>query len=286
MHNNLESMWSLLRSDCFLRSHWAPLGSREFCALVQPEAMSPITSQGRLLRVTHRRFLVEMSDCLIFKRTVLPCSCMLERKVPRCAEAAICACIDHLFLRERGRHCVDAGSVWVIEKTVRMHDNHKMVKHFLHWWSHRCHVVLIHYPDSCCCAELNQEQNFAAFLRRKRNLAERGRDVKDRVLSSTAGRKLSSVDRTSFLAQKLTLDSVGGGYWSPDARALAALRTTIDENPQRLKDVLIDDKMRAEFLSGSSKKAAVQSFVKTNAETALKTKPKVSSQPLLVPLHT
>ncbi|KAG9811717.1 hypothetical protein KCU68_g20526, partial [Aureobasidium melanogenum] len=40
---------------------------------------------------------------------------------------------------------------------------------------------------------------------------------------------------------------VGGGYWSPDARALAALRTTIDENPQRLKDVLMNDKMRAEF---------------------------------------
>ncbi|KAG9750461.1 hypothetical protein KCU73_g6567, partial [Aureobasidium melanogenum] len=67
---------------------------------------------------------------------------------------------------------------------------------------------------------------------------------------------------------------VGGGYWSPDARALAALRTTIDENPQRLKDVLMNDKMRAEFLSGSSKKTAVKSFVKTNAETALKTKPK------------
>ncbi|KAH0362158.1 hypothetical protein KCU65_g8230, partial [Aureobasidium melanogenum] len=67
---------------------------------------------------------------------------------------------------------------------------------------------------------------------------------------------------------------VGGGYWSPDARALAALRTTIDENPQRLKDVLMNDKMRADFLSGSSKKTAVKSFVKTNAETALKTKPK------------
>ncbi|KAG9939584.1 hypothetical protein KCU98_g19372, partial [Aureobasidium melanogenum] len=36
----------------------------------------------------------------------------------------------------------------------------------------------------------------------------------------------------------------------------------------------MNDKMRAEFLSGSSKKTAVKSFVKTNAETALKTKPK------------
>ncbi|KAH0294693.1 hypothetical protein KCU62_g12, partial [Aureobasidium sp. EXF-3399] len=69
-----------------------------------------------------------------------------------------------------------------------------------------------------------------------------------------------------------------GGYWSPDARALAALRTTIDKNPQRLKDVLMNDKMRAEFLSGSSTKTAVKSFVKTNSETALKTKPKVSTQ--------
>ncbi|KEQ91455.1 hypothetical protein AUEXF2481DRAFT_44040 [Aureobasidium subglaciale EXF-2481] len=67
---------------------------------------------------------------------------------------------------------------------------------------------------------------------------------------------------------------VGGGYWSPDARALAALRNTIDHNPQRLKDVLMNDTMRAEFLSGSSSKSAVKAFVKTNAETALKTKPK------------
>ncbi|CAD0052407.1 unnamed protein product [Aureobasidium pullulans] len=67
---------------------------------------------------------------------------------------------------------------------------------------------------------------------------------------------------------------VGGGYWSPDARALAALRNTIDKNPQRLKDVLMNDQMRAEFLSGSSAKGAVKAFIETNAETALKTKPK------------
>lgn len=168
-----------------------------------------------------------------------------------------------------------------------MHDNYKTVKRYPHrWWSYRCHVLLVCYPCSCCCSELNQEQNFGLLLRRIQDLAGRGRYVKDQVSSSFAGCKLSSVDRTSFSAPELTLDSVGGGYWSPDARALAALRTTIDENPQRLKDVLMNDKMRAEFLSGCSKKAAVQSFVKTNAETALKTKPKVSSQPLLVPPHT
>lgn len=81
---------------------------------------------------------------------------------------------------------------------------------------------------------------------------------------------------------KLTLHDLGGGYWSPDARALAALRNTIDKNPQRLKDVLMNDQMRAEFLSGSSAKGAVKAFIKTNAETALKTKPKVSSQPLFL----
>jgi hypothetical protein len=94
------------------------------------------------------------------------------------------------------------------------------------------------------------------------------------------------VDRTSSCGPALTFTCVGGGYWSPDARALAALRTTIDKNSQRLKDVLMNDTMRAEFLSGCSTKAAVKSFVKTNSETALKTKPKVSSQRLFAPIHT
>jgi hypothetical protein len=93
------------------------------------------------------------------------------------------------------------------------------------------------------------------------------------------------VDRTTFRGLTLTLACVGGGYWSPDARALAALRTTIDKNPQRLKDVLMNDKMRAEFLSGSSTKTAVKAFVKTNSGTALKTKPKVSSLHLFAPFH-
>jgi len=94
------------------------------------------------------------------------------------------------------------------------------------------------------------------------------------------------VDRTTCCGPTLTVTCAGGGYWSPDARALAALRNTIDKNPQRLKEVLTNDKMRAEFLSGSSKKTAVKSFVKTNSETALKTKPKVSTQHFFAPPHT
>jgi hypothetical protein len=114
------------------------------------------------------------------------------------------------------------------------------------------------------------------------------RCLDNRVLSFLPDRKLGLiclVDRTAFCGLALTLACVGGGYWSPDARALAALRTTIDKNPQRLKDVLMNDKVRAEFLSGSSTKTAVKAFVKTNSETALKTKPKVSSLHLFAPFH-
>jgi hypothetical protein len=96
---------------------------------------------------------------------------------------------------------------------------------------------------------------------------------------------ICSVDRITSCGPTLTLTYVGGGYWSPDARALAALRNTIDKNPQRLKDILMNDQLRAEFLFGSSTKAAVKSFVKTNSETALKTKPKVSSQHLFAPIR-
>lgn len=230
-----------------------------------------------------------MSHCLIFGRTVCCCHALvlcLKAKVVGCA-LRLPLCFHQSSLSSQMRASLgDVVRVWVVEKTARMHDDYKTVKRYLHRWSYLYRVLPIRHPCSCCSSELNQEQKFGALLGRARGLAGRGRHVKDQVLSSFVGRKLSSVDRTSFSAPKLTLDSVGGGYWSPDARALAALRTTIDENPQRLKDVLMNDKMRAEFLSGCSKKAAVQSFVKTNAETALKTKPKVSSQPLLEPLHT
>lgn len=66
--------------------------------------------------------------------------------------------------------------------------------------------------------------------------------------------------------------------WHPEAPAIAALRQTIDQNPQRLKDVLKRDDVRQELLNGVVEDEAVQAFVTSpaNKETALKTKPKVS----------
>ncbi|GAB7352585.1 hypothetical protein MBLNU459_g2968t2 [Dothideomycetes sp. NU459] len=72
----------------------------------------------------------------------------------------------------------------------------------------------------------------------------------------------------------------GSGLWNPEAQALAALRNDIDRNPQRLKSVLLNDRMREEFLGGvpSKEKNVVKAFIETpmNAESALKTKPKVA----------
>jgi uncharacterized protein (TIGR02453 family) len=69
---------------------------------------------------------------------------------------------------------------------------------------------------------------------------------------------------------------VGGGLWNPEAAPTAAMRRSIDRHPRRLKDVLRDAKIRKEFLSGASDSdaAAVKAFVKSNAESALKTRPK------------
>ncbi|GAB7352586.1 hypothetical protein MBLNU459_g2968t1 [Dothideomycetes sp. NU459] len=73
---------------------------------------------------------------------------------------------------------------------------------------------------------------------------------------------------------------IGSGLWNPEAQALAALRNDIDRNPQRLKSVLLNDRMREEFLGGvpSKEKNVVKAFIETpmNAESALKTKPKVA----------
>ena len=76
----------------------------------------------------------------------------------------------------------------------------------------------------------------------------------------------------------------GGGLWQPDAQALTELRQVIDQNPARLKRVIADARLRKEFLGGASEKGAVKAFVKTrtNAESALKTKPK-ASRPLHIP---
>lgn len=76
------------------------------------------------------------------------------------------------------------------------------------------------------------------------------------------------------------LGNLGGGLWHPEAQPIAALRTDIDQRPHRLKDVLMDPKMRKEFLGGVPKneEKTVNAFVsaRMNADNALKTKPKVS----------
>ena len=56
------------------------------------------------------------------------------------------------------------------------------------------------------------------------------------------------------------------------------MRRDIDRHPRRIKDVLLDDGLRKEFLKGAPKNdaKAVKAFVSSNAENALKTKPKVS----------
>ena len=58
------------------------------------------------------------------------------------------------------------------------------------------------------------------------------------------------------------------------------MRQNIDRNPRRIKTVLMDAGMRREFLQGAPKQEAkaVKAFISsdTNADNALKTKPKVS----------
>ncbi len=63
----------------------------------------------------------------------------------------------------------------------------------------------------------------------------------------------------------------------PEAGPLAAIREDIDRRPNRIKRVLVDARVRKEFLGGvvDDQKKVVGAFVRHNAETALKTKPKV-----------
>lgn len=55
------------------------------------------------------------------------------------------------------------------------------------------------------------------------------------------------------------------------------MRRDIDRHPRRIKDVLLEDGVRKEFLGGVHKNdaKAVKAFVSNNAANALKTKPKV-----------
>lgn len=103
---------------------------------------------------------------------------------------------------------------------------------------------------------------------------------------------------------------VGGGLWHPGGEALARLRASIDERPRRWRRVLTEPAFRGTFLSGASAAlaakpklkpkskakakakdgdvggggdedetaAVLREFARTNAEGALKTKPKVSME--------
>ncbi|KAK3108030.1 hypothetical protein LTR53_017814, partial [Teratosphaeriaceae sp. CCFEE 6253] len=54
------------------------------------------------------------------------------------------------------------------------------------------------------------------------------------------------------------------------------MRSSIDRHPDRIKDILTAPSVRGSFLSDASKgvPGVVKAFVATNAENALKTKPK------------
>ena len=70
---------------------------------------------------------------------------------------------------------------------------------------------------------------------------------------------------------------VGAGVWHPEAPPLALLRRAVDRKSHKLKEVLMAEGMRREFLGGVKKDEGkcVAKFVGLNQENALKTKPKV-----------
>lgn len=71
---------------------------------------------------------------------------------------------------------------------------------------------------------------------------------------------------------------LGGGLWQPEASSVAAMRRDIDRKPHKIKRVLTNSLLRKEFFAGigNDEEAAVKAFASHNAESALKTKPKVS----------
>ncbi|OQO07185.1 hypothetical protein B0A48_07754 [Cryoendolithus antarcticus] len=67
-----------------------------------------------------------------------------------------------------------------------------------------------------------------------------------------------------------------GGLWHPEAAPTAAMRRDIDRRPNRLKDILLEPRVRRDFLKNApaSAQKAVKAFISTNEENALKTRPK------------
>jgi hypothetical protein len=63
----------------------------------------------------------------------------------------------------------------------------------------------------------------------------------------------------------------------PEAQPLALLRRNIDRKPEVIRRVLTDATLRKKVLGGipNDEKKAVKAFASHNAESALKTKPKV-----------
>jgi hypothetical protein len=80
-------------------------------------------------------------------------------------------------------------------------------------------------------------------------------------------------------ASSNVLRGTGGGLWMPEAQSVAALRRDIDRKPHKMKNVLRETRLRKEILGVTSddEKKVIQAFVKGNASSALKTKPKVSN---------
>lgn len=78
---------------------------------------------------------------------------------------------------------------------------------------------------------------------------------------------------------------VGAGLWLPEAGPLALLRQAIDAKSEKLKDVLLEPRIRKDFLKGVTNDAtkAVKVFTSMNTENMLKTKPKVDFSPFLTP---
>ncbi|MCJ1434173.1 hypothetical protein MMC27_003540 [Xylographa pallens] len=69
---------------------------------------------------------------------------------------------------------------------------------------------------------------------------------------------------------------VGAGIWHPEAEPLGLLRRAVDRKAQKLKTVLMDPLVRKECLGGvgNDEKKVVKAFCSSNADNALKNKPK------------
>jgi len=70
---------------------------------------------------------------------------------------------------------------------------------------------------------------------------------------------------------------IGSGRWMPEAEQLALLRADIDRKPKKIRRVLTDARVRKHIFGGipHDEKKAIKAFAESNAENALKTKPKV-----------